>query len=120
MRSYATDSWVCTHSSFIVWGYIWIGCVLIGRPCSLEQLILSANEIESIDPIPGSTSGLSGTISPVRNLKYLAVTFNHLKSWSDVDRIPTWCPNLEALKVTGNPFTEGRSAAAIRSRSYVS
>lgn len=93
---------------------------LIGRPCSLEQLILSANEIESIDPIPDTNSGLPDAISPVHNLKYLAVTFNRLKAWSDVDRIPTWCPNIEALKVTGNPFTEGRSAAAILSRSYVS
>ena len=80
---------------------------MIGGTCRLERLILSANEIQCIDPPSVYDMEESGRASPIHNLTYLAVSFNGLRSWSDIDNLCCWCPHLEALKVSGNPLTEG-------------
>lgn len=67
----------------------------------LQRLVLSSNVIHSIETITDVA------LSPIRYLKQLALSFNALKSWGDIDRIPLWCPELEGLKLTGNPVEEG-------------
>ena len=67
----------------------------------LERLLLSANKIQRIEPTSNSET------SPVRNLKHLALSSNGLADWADLDGLVQWCPNLESLKLTGNPLVEG-------------
>ncbi|KAL4248489.1 hypothetical protein ABKN59_007766 [Abortiporus biennis] len=66
----------------------------------LERLILSCNEIDSIDSIDDPSR------SPIRTVRHLALSFNSIRTWKDVDRLPLWCPALESLKIVGNPLIE--------------
>ncbi|KAK7694061.1 hypothetical protein QCA50_003637 [Cerrena zonata] len=67
---------------------------------ALERLLLSSNKIERIEPISNSDT------SSLRNLKHLALSCNALANWADLDGLVHWCPNLESLKLTGNPVVE--------------
>ncbi|TCD68444.1 hypothetical protein EIP91_010730 [Steccherinum ochraceum] len=66
---------------------------------ALERLILSTNELQGIGQPPLSDDGTQRS-SSLQNLKTLAVSFNSLRSWADVNNLPRWCPKLEALKIT--------------------
>ncbi|KZT02304.1 RNI-like protein [Laetiporus sulphureus 93-53] len=73
---------------------------LISFP-SLQRLVLTANGIQTIDPYPSDTGA-----ARLVNLKHLSLSFNHLRSWRDVDVLPLWCPVLESLTLMGNPLVE--------------
>ena len=67
---------------------------------SLQRIVLSSNGLASI-PFPGKpTLHLAG-------IRHLALSFNHLKSWIDIDALAAWCPNLESLMLGGNPLAVG-------------
>lgn len=67
---------------------------------ALQRLVLSSNGLETVDTINDVSS------SPIQSLKHLALSFNALKTWADIDRIARWCPELESLKFIGNPLVE--------------
>lgn len=63
--------------------------------------MLSSNHFTAIDPIEDAAS------SSIRALKHLALASNFLATWTDIDRISHWCPELESLTLAGNPLVEG-------------
>ncbi|KAK2466834.1 hypothetical protein APHAL10511_001092 [Amanita phalloides] len=64
---------------------------------SLHRIVLSYNCLESI-PFPDVPT------LPLVGIKHLALSFNQLRSWHDVDALTSWCPNLETLTLGGNPL----------------
>ena len=40
-------------------------------------------------------------------IRHLALSFNRLESWHDIDALVSWCPNLESLMLGGNPLAIG-------------
>jgi len=66
----------------------------------LQRLVLTSNAINSIGPIPEPTD------SPLVHLKHLSLSYNRLDSWRDIDHLSGWCPAIESLTLTGNPFVE--------------
>lgn len=72
----------------------------ITLPLSLERLILSSNRIPSVPPVDEDSARLPG-------LKHLALSFNGLETWSDIDSLSQWCPTLETLGLRGNALVEG-------------
>jgi Leucine-rich repeat (LRR) protein len=73
---------------------------LLMRYRSLQQLILSSNGIGEIPP-------LGSYPSPLRGLRVLSLSSNKLHNLGDIDRLYEWCPQLESLRLTNNPLTEG-------------
>ncbi|KAI0647367.1 hypothetical protein C8Q79DRAFT_908297 [Trametes meyenii] len=81
---------------------------------TLRRLVLTSNRVAYIPapPLPTPTQGgadnpaAQAGSSPVRGLRHIALAFNHLASWHDVDALPLWCPALESLTLTGNPLFE--------------
>ncbi|KAF8559741.1 L domain-like protein [Imleria badia] len=71
---------------------------------SLQGLVLSGNGIRSIPP-------LGEAPSPLRGIKSLALSRNDLRQWQCMDALHGWCPNLESLRMVGNPLTEDASIA---------
>ncbi|PCH37710.1 RNI-like protein, partial [Wolfiporia cocos MD-104 SS10] len=67
----------------------------------LRRLILTSNCIETIEPLTDAVSEAA-----LVNLKHLSLSCNRLHVWSDIDAIPSWCPALESLSLTGNPLVE--------------
>lgn len=67
---------------------------------SLERLILSGNGIRTIPPF-------SSAPSPLQGIKSLSLSRNDLEQWRCIDALHAWCPNLESLRMIGNPLTEG-------------
>lgn len=67
---------------------------------SLERLILSSNRIHSIPPVAEDFTHSIG-------IKNLALSFNDLREWTDIDSLSRWCPTLETLSLRGNPLVEG-------------
>lgn len=63
--------------------------------------MLPSNCVETIEPLADLSQ------SPIAGLKHLSLSFNRLSAWSDIDRLPLWCPVLESLALAGNPVTEG-------------
>lgn len=45
--------------------------------------------------------------SPVGDLTHLALAFNRLTDWHDIDMLARWCPRLESLTLAGNLLVEG-------------
>ncbi|CAL1705710.1 unnamed protein product [Somion occarium] len=76
-------------------------CEALRPITALDRLLLSSNQVGRIEPIADATK------SPVRNLNHLALSFNALAEWTDIDHLVHWCPHLESLKLTGNPLMEG-------------
>ncbi|KAF8636511.1 hypothetical protein AX17_003325 [Amanita inopinata Kibby_2008] len=76
----------------------WINlCDCFGKYPSLRRVLVTTNRIDFI-PFP---------IVPqqqIPGIKQLALSFNRLKSWRDIDAIASWCPNLETLMLGGNPL----------------
>ena len=69
---------------------------------SLQRIVLAANNIEAIPPRETSQAAL--------DLKHISLSFNRIKTWRDIDALPSWCPHLESLALTGNPLVNGRHA----------
>jgi hypothetical protein len=67
---------------------------------SLERLILSSNRIHTIPPVAEDFTHSIG-------IKNLALSFNDLREWTDIDSLSRWCPTLETLSLRGNPLVEG-------------
>ncbi len=67
--------------------------------CSLERVILANNKIKDI-PFPTSQRQMS-------QLKYLSLSYNGLKLWSDISALAAWAPSLESLALNGNPIIIG-------------
>ena len=66
----------------------------------LQRLLLSSNGLASI-PFPDKpTLQLVG-------ISHLALSFNRLQLWHDIDALAAWCPNLESLMLGGNPLAVG-------------
>ncbi|KAI0690587.1 hypothetical protein BC835DRAFT_173148 [Cytidiella melzeri] len=65
---------------------------------NLERVVLSRNRVQRIDPL--------GATAPFDQLRYLSLTSNGLKSWTDIDQLHPWCPALESLSLVGNPLVE--------------
>ncbi|KAI8989734.1 hypothetical protein BD414DRAFT_414676 [Trametes punicea] len=70
---------------------------------SLQRLVLTSNCLGEIGPPPG-THQESSEGSPVRALKHLALAFNRIATWRDIDMLPRWCSQLESLTLAGNPL----------------
>ncbi|KAI0076461.1 RNI-like protein [Panus rudis PR-1116 ss-1] len=75
-------------------------CKALSSFRKLDRLLLSSNKLEEIDPLDDVAQ------SPIRHLKHLALSFNKLTEWIHIDRLAVWCPQLESLKLTGNPVSE--------------
>lgn len=73
---------------------------------TLQRLVLPSNCVETIEPLADLSQ------SPIAGLKHLSLSFNRLSAWSDIDRLPLWCPVLESLALAGNPVTEAEAASA--------
>ncbi|EMD38216.1 hypothetical protein CERSUDRAFT_113365 [Gelatoporia subvermispora B] len=67
---------------------------------ALQRLVLTSNAIEEIGPPDGPQDALG-------SLKHLALSFNRLTRWRDIDALPLWCPQLQSLTLCGNPLAEG-------------
>jgi Leucine-rich repeat (LRR) protein len=67
---------------------------------SLGRLILSSNRIRTIPPVSEASPLLLG-------IKHLALSFNDLRTWRDIDSLSQWCPTLETLSLRGNHLVEG-------------
>ncbi|KAI0672908.1 hypothetical protein C8Q78DRAFT_1187012 [Trametes maxima] len=91
-------------------------CAAMHTLPALRRLVLTSNRIAHI-PVPllsppaqGGTDNpaAQGTSedSPVHRLRHIALAFNHIASWRDVDALPLWCPALESLTLSGNPLVE--------------
>ncbi|KAI0748566.1 hypothetical protein C8Q80DRAFT_1103758 [Daedaleopsis nitida] len=83
----------------------------------LHRLILTSNRVEHLrspPPPPGSLETVSGSTwaRGLLGLNHLALAFNRLAAWADIDMLPIWCPNLESLTLTGNPLTTDPSHAS--------
>ncbi|KAI1794651.1 hypothetical protein LXA43DRAFT_995970 [Ganoderma leucocontextum] len=78
----------------------------------LRRLVLTSNLFSHISPratdAADPTTGPSGLASPfpLRGLKHLALAFNRLASWRDIDTLQRWCPELESLTLAGNPLVD--------------
>ncbi|KAL7283642.1 hypothetical protein ACG7TL_003078 [Trametes sanguinea] len=77
------------------------------RPLSgLQRLVLTSNSIEAIIPPSEQHGEESPAGSSVRALKHLALAFNRIATWRDIDALPLWCPELDSLTLAGNPLLE--------------
>lgn len=77
---------------------------------SLTRLILNSNNIRSI-PHPASDQVSSA-------IKAISLSANKLDTWSSIDALYQWFPNLEILHILDNPFLQGYHSPFIaRSRS---
>ncbi|KAI0807698.1 hypothetical protein C8Q74DRAFT_81996 [Fomes fomentarius] len=75
----------------------------------LSRLILTSNHVTQIIPPPteGSCESAGTTpVSPLRELKHLALAFNRISTWYDIDILQRWCPDLESLTLAGNPLID--------------
>ncbi|PIL24269.1 hypothetical protein GSI_14022 [Ganoderma sinense ZZ0214-1] len=78
----------------------------------LRRLILTSNQFSHIHPdAPDTTDAAIGpsghaSLSPLRGLKHLALAFNRLTSWRNIDTLQRWCPELESLTLAGNPLVD--------------
>lgn len=63
----------------------------------LQGLILSSNELNSIEQIPNEAKQLSSITS-------LSLSDNRLKSWKSIDCLASWLPSLQSLHIAGNPL----------------
>jgi len=70
---------------------------------SLRQLNLKSNGLTEIPPNESHRSDLF-------HLTKLSLSDNGLRSWSDIDNLHSWCPNLEGLNVVNNPLFQDANA----------
>ncbi|TBU35667.1 hypothetical protein BD311DRAFT_707861 [Dichomitus squalens] len=86
---------------------------------ALQRLILTSNHFSQVHPPPLAPEGdvtaetsSAAQPSPLAGLKHLALAFNGLASWRDIDTLPRWCPELESLSLAGNPLVDDPSQAS--------
>ena len=80
----------------------------ISPVCSVDHLVLSLNAIENIPPLEKSKEGTgASTLRGLTRIKFLTLSSNNLRSWTDIDALADYCPILETLSITGNPIIEG-------------
>ncbi|TFK94748.1 RNI-like protein [Polyporus arcularius HHB13444] len=76
----------------------------------LQRLILTSNSISKIDPprINEDAAKDREAASPptLRGIKHLALAFNRIATWYDIDMLQHWCPELESLTLAGNPLID--------------
>ena len=71
-----------------------------GKLLSLERLVLSGNQLETIDERVDNRQRLD-------HLKHLSLTSNHFRDIRDIDRLTLWCPELVSLTLASNPLVLG-------------
>ena len=71
--------------------------------------MLTSNQISHIHSPPKAVLEQSETASPLHDLKHLALAFNRLSTWADMDMLQRWVPQLESLTLAGNPLIDGES-----------
>ncbi|KAH9945843.1 uncharacterized protein BXZ73DRAFT_86099 [Epithele typhae] len=69
----------------------------------LKRLMLTSNRFSRIPAPPKGTSN-KPIHSPLRSVKHLALAFNLLATWPDIDVLHEWAPGLESLTLAGNPL----------------
>lgn len=60
---------------------------------------MTSNNVDCIPPPIADYPILKG-------LQHLSLSFNNLKSWSDIEALSLWCPSLTSLATSGNPLVE--------------
>ncbi|KAH9928160.1 uncharacterized protein B0H18DRAFT_1001521 [Fomitopsis serialis] len=75
-------------------------CEALRPYTALQRLVLTSNAINLIGPLPEPND------PPLVHLKHLSLSYNRLSSWCDIDHLSGWCPAIESLTLTGNPFVE--------------
>jgi Leucine-rich repeat (LRR) protein len=75
----------------------------------LEHLNLASNVLSHISPPLARSTSASLPVTMLTNLQRLNVVGNNLSAWADIDAIAGWCPRLQALSITENPLTCGRT-----------
>ncbi|KAI0723930.1 hypothetical protein C8T65DRAFT_734439 [Cerioporus squamosus] len=82
----------------------------------LQRLILTSNAVAKIEPLPlnegASEREETVSLSPLRGIKHLALAFNRIATWYDIDMLQHWCPELESLTLAGNPLIDDPSHAS--------
>lgn len=99
-----------------------IVCVRLTINGRLQRLILTSNVIGKIDP-PLTNRGApkdneSVSPSPLQRINHLALAFNRIATWYDIDMLHHWCPELESLTLAGNPLIDGESRWAMSSPTW--
>lgn len=69
---------------------------------SLQQLVLTSNVIETI-PFPDEPHQHLSLLG----LQYLSLSENRIASWSSLDALSIWMPDLKSLLIRGNPLVTG-------------
>lgn len=69
---------------------------------SLQHLVLTSNVIEII-PFPNEQQQNCSLSS----IQYLSLSENRIASWSSLDALSIWIPNLKSLSIRGNPLLKG-------------
>ncbi|KAI0317464.1 hypothetical protein OF83DRAFT_1276525 [Amylostereum chailletii] len=64
----------------------------------LARLILTSNDINTIPPMSSE--------SDVFPWKYLSLSSTQVSTWSSVDALTAWCPQLEELRLISTPLAE--------------
>jgi hypothetical protein len=97
------DDWphICeTFEPYRTYVYVLHTIAYMNLSLSLERLILSSNRVPTIPPVTEASPRLFG-------IKHLALSFNDLRAWRDIDSLSQWCPTLETLSLRGNHLVEG-------------
>ncbi|KAI0333552.1 hypothetical protein GY45DRAFT_1296987 [Cubamyces sp. BRFM 1775] len=81
-------------------------CAAMRSLLGIRRLVLTSNYIASISSAVSPPEGQAGEDSPVGGLTHLALAFNRLADWHDIDTLTRWCPQLESLTLAGNPLVE--------------
>ncbi|RPD80376.1 hypothetical protein L226DRAFT_500829 [Lentinus tigrinus ALCF2SS1-7] len=91
-------------------------CSALHNLSKIQRLILTSNAIPKIDPPPSDEESpkVDGTVSrsPLHGIKHLALAFNRIATWHDIDMLQHWCLELESLTLAGNPLIDDRSHAS--------
>ncbi|KAJ7074091.1 hypothetical protein C8F01DRAFT_8067 [Mycena amicta] len=82
-------------------------CTALIHYPALDRVVLTSNLIDTIPPPPRDQT-------ETLRLEHISLSHNRLTSWTDIDSLSAWCPNLRTLTMLGNPLFDdpvhGRSA----------
>ncbi|KAH9901505.1 hypothetical protein C8Q73DRAFT_678068 [Cubamyces lactineus] len=81
-------------------------CCAMRSLLGIRRLVLTSNYIAGISSAVRPPGGQRAEASPVGDLTHLALAFNRLTDWHDIDMLTLWCPQLESLTLAGNPLVE--------------
>ncbi|KAF9652922.1 hypothetical protein BDM02DRAFT_3183259 [Thelephora ganbajun] len=88
-------------------------CLSLAKYPTVDHLVLSLNAIESIPPLPKPEGTDASALEGLAHIKSLALSFNNLRNWTDINALADHCPVLETLNITGNPIIEEKHSRAI-------